>query len=82
MVAHTTLEALTILIIPHEDWFNELHPLINPHPNNQVLANLDSHISTYFPQIVFPTYLALGGTLRKISKRGVLKYRVCFIHEQ
>jgi hypothetical protein len=23
-----------------------------------------------------------GGTLRKISKHGALKYRVCFIHEQ
>ena len=23
-----------------------------------------------------------GGTLRKLSKHGALKYRVCFIHEQ
>ena len=30
----------------------------------------------------FKVHIILGGTLRKISKHGVLKYRVYFIHEQ
>jgi hypothetical protein len=31
---------------------------------------------------LFKVVLGGGGTLRKISKHGALKYRVCFIHEQ
>ena len=58
MAAHTDPEALTILILPHEDWYNKRHPLTGPHPDTQVLAHLDPHILKYSPQMGFPTYLA------------------------
>ena len=54
MDAHTNLDALAILVLPHEDWYHKRHSLIGPHPYTQVLAHLEPHTLTYSPSSKLP----------------------------
>ena len=63
MTTHSNPEAIAILVIPQEDWYNKKHPHMGPHNETYVLAHLDPHTLTHSPKPYFPsTWLVLSPT--------------------
>ena len=62
-MTHSNPEAIAVLVIPQEDWYNKKHPLMGPHNETYVLGHLDPHTLSHSPKPYSPsTWLVLSPT--------------------